>query len=234
MRAALAIVLLAFGGAALADELPAANQPAVATPVASHNPPPGFVPPKPTPANVSKPEDYPPGGLALGEQGDTVLNIVIHDDGTVSEAQVAKSSGFADLDNAAVKIVQERFRYTPATQDGKPVAAQWTVKVSWRLQDAAIAYVMDMPPAYYPQESVAAKEEGVTGIFIAIKGHTITLIVPLQSSGSPRLDKAALDYVRGGRLAVPMPSDPDQVKVMVLFMRWSPPEKLPGDTSFGR
>ena len=62
------------------------------------------------------------------------IKFVIDPNGSVSECAVATSSGKPRLDDAACTMVKRRWKYKPATQDGKPVAVQQTANVVFQLR----------------------------------------------------------------------------------------------------
>jgi protein TonB len=106
-------------------------------------PPPA--PPAPPAAPPTPPEiiaathtqpPYPTISQRLGEQGTSLLNITIDENGRCTEATVATSSGSNRLDTAAIDYVKQRYRWKPATQGGKPVAIRTQIKVVWSLKDA--------------------------------------------------------------------------------------------------
>ena len=66
---------------------------------------------------------YPALSQKLNEQGDVLVSYDIGVDGTISNVQIAKSSGSERLDNAAVSCVSTKFRNTPAMQGSTPVAS---------------------------------------------------------------------------------------------------------------
>lgn len=78
---------------------------------------------------------YPPVSRRLGEQGIVVLAISVGADGTVSDVRLVTSSGFPRLDQAALDQARRRWRFEPALQDGRPVAAVRTITVTFRLAD---------------------------------------------------------------------------------------------------
>jgi len=88
-------------------------------------------PPSPTPArpadylNNPKPP-YPALSRRLGEEGVVRLNVFVNPDGSVARLELAKSSGFARLDQSAMDTVQSSWKFEPARQDGSPVAA-WVI-----------------------------------------------------------------------------------------------------------
>jgi len=80
--------------------------------------------------------DYPPESLQAGEQGTAALRFVVIDDGTVGDVQVVRSSGSLRLDRAAVAMVKSRWRYQPATTNGRPVRSAQTANVAFVLGTA--------------------------------------------------------------------------------------------------
>jgi periplasmic protein TonB len=85
-------------------------------------------------ARITQPE-YPPASRRAGEAGTVQLKCYVKEDGRCSEIAVVKSSGFDKLDEAAVKEVQRNWKFVPAKEDGKPVAAWHTFAVTFRLTD---------------------------------------------------------------------------------------------------
>ena len=80
-----------------------------------------------------KPE-YPAAARERGEQGEVTVEIAVAADGTVSEATTAESSGFAALDDAAIKAVR-RAKFLPAKADGRPIAGRVRLKLLFRLKN---------------------------------------------------------------------------------------------------
>lgn len=79
---------------------------------------------------------YPPVSRRLGEQGEAVFQLSIEADGTVSAAELEKSSGFGRLDSAARSaLLAATFR--PAQAGGRPAATRKRFRVEFRLEDAA-------------------------------------------------------------------------------------------------
>lgn len=71
---------------------------------------------------------YPPEAIARGLEGEVRLIIVLADDGSISDVQVAASSGHALLDNAALKAAWAMGRLPGST------VRQLILPVSFRLQ----------------------------------------------------------------------------------------------------
>src|ERR1700761_2228130 len=96
-----------------------------------------------TPKSTGRPhtctQDYPKAAIAANEEGVTTLSFLVSAQGTVEDASVAKSSGYADLDAASVVCVNG-WTYTPATQNGKPFDTRWMAAVTWSLHDDLADY----------------------------------------------------------------------------------------------
>lgn len=88
----------------------------------------------PSKRNVISEEDYPSASLRAGEEGVTVVNYAVTADGRATDCQVVKSSGFPRLDEKACDIIPRRFRFTPATEDGQPVAERKTQNIRWQIR----------------------------------------------------------------------------------------------------
>ena len=62
------------------------------------------------------------------------LNILVNPDGSVARLEIVKSSGYARLDESARKTVQSSWKFEPARQAGKPVAAWVIVPIQFTLR----------------------------------------------------------------------------------------------------
>ena len=87
-------------------------------------------PPKPK-RNI-KP-DYPKGARQRGEQGDVVLEIRVNAEGMVDEVKVATSSGFPELDEAAVRAARAA-KFSPARSGRDAVASTARLKLQFKLK----------------------------------------------------------------------------------------------------
>ena len=87
-------------------------------------------PPKPR-RNI-KP-DYPKGARQRGEQGDVVVEIRVNAEGTVDAVKVAISSGFPELDEAAVRAAKAA-KFSPARRGRDPVASTARLKLQFKLK----------------------------------------------------------------------------------------------------
>lgn len=73
--------------------------------------------------------DYPRYSIRVHEQGEVTVTYVINEAGSVATCWVLISSGNTRLDEAACTMVKRRWKYTPATQDGKPTSIQYISKI---------------------------------------------------------------------------------------------------------
>jgi TonB family protein len=84
-------------------------------------------------------EDYPPISLRLHEDGDVVMKVSITAEGIVEDVQIEQSSGFHRLDERAVKIVRERYRYRPNPNvPCAPAATTLTTAIRWHVDKWAV------------------------------------------------------------------------------------------------
>lgn len=79
------------------------------------------------------PPRYPMESRRKREQGTVELLIILGIDGAVETISVRHSSGFAQLDNAALTAVR-RWRWSPTLQDGTPVKVRGVVEIPFVLK----------------------------------------------------------------------------------------------------
>ena len=77
--------------------------------------------------------DYPRGSRQRGEEGNVVVEVEIGADGRCTDARVVESSGFMELDAAALKAVKAA-KFAPAQSSGRPVATVARLKLSFCLK----------------------------------------------------------------------------------------------------
>lgn len=105
----------------VADTAPQTGQPAVGLA-------PGSVP-----VPISKPAmKYPAEALRNGETGKVVVRIEVGVDGEPTEVSIVSRSGSRSLDRAAVQAAK-RWRFRPAQQNGRAVAAAVEVPIAFTL-----------------------------------------------------------------------------------------------------
>ncbi len=107
-RAFAVAALLAVGGGAMAAEVPASFD-----------------------AKNCRAE-YPKASLMNEEQGTVSMSFLVAADGSVKDSKLDKTSGFKNLDKAAMKAISA-CKFKPGTKDGAP-AETWTkVDYAWKL-----------------------------------------------------------------------------------------------------
>ncbi len=86
----------------------------------------------PAPKKAIRP-DYPKASRQNGEEGDVVLEIRVNAHGRVDEVRIVASSGFARLDEAAVRAAHAA-RFTPAQAHGRAVASTARLTLTFKLK----------------------------------------------------------------------------------------------------
>jgi protein TonB len=77
---------------------------------------------------------YPALAVRLNHEGATTVAVHIDAEGKVTSADISNSSGFPELDEAAQKCVQNRWHFSPATQNGSPVESTKQYRIVWKLR----------------------------------------------------------------------------------------------------
>lgn len=76
---------------------------------------------------------YPRASVIAGHEGTVTLRVLVDETGQPQEAVVERSSGHRALDQAARTQVLQRWRFHPARQQGRAVAAYALVPIEFRL-----------------------------------------------------------------------------------------------------
>jgi protein TonB len=76
--------------------------------------------------------EYPKASLVNEETGVTSMSFLVSADGAVLESKLEKSSGYKNLDKAALKAVSA-CKFKPGTKDGAPSQTWSKVDYSWSL-----------------------------------------------------------------------------------------------------
>lgn len=80
--------------------------------------------------------DLPEGILAEGEEAAVEVVFAVNPDGTASQCQVERSSGHPAIDRLTCRLIEQRFRYRPATNRyGRPVRAMVGETHTWIAND---------------------------------------------------------------------------------------------------
>lgn len=71
--------------------------------------------------------------MEKGIQGRVVVNFIIEKDGSIGNASV-ESSLYPSLDAEAIRVIKTLKKFTPGTQNGKPVAVGYHLPITFRMQ----------------------------------------------------------------------------------------------------
>ncbi len=82
---------------------------------------------------------YPVRARRRGEQGTVMLRVLVGSDGAVLRAEVAQSSGYQRLDDAALEAVRKRWRFVAARRGGQAVQSWVLVPIRFTLTEASAA-----------------------------------------------------------------------------------------------
>lgn len=89
---------------------------------------------RPRSLHGNRPPIYPQHARELGQQGKVVVVAEVMPDGHCGRVSVIRSSGYAELDDAARDAILS-WRFTPAVRDGRKIVATIEVPVRFRLTD---------------------------------------------------------------------------------------------------
>ncbi|MFP5390460.1 MAG: energy transducer TonB, partial [Gammaproteobacteria bacterium] len=106
--------------------------PAQPAPAPAANPNPVRIPAVADFNTCAKPE-WPKASLRNEETGTVTLSFLIGTDGRVADSKIVKSSGFRDLDKAALAGIS-KCRFKPGMVDGKPEQAWMQMQYVWTLE----------------------------------------------------------------------------------------------------
>ena len=80
------------------------------------------------------PPAYPPRAASLRMAGTALIRALVGPDGMTREVRLHRSSGFGELDHAALAAVRG-WAFAAATEGGRPIEAWVEVPVRFRLDD---------------------------------------------------------------------------------------------------
>jgi TonB family protein len=171
---------------------------------------------------------YPPEAVRLNEQGATTIKIHIDAIGKVTGVDVVGSSGFAVLDQASKDCVAQRWHFTPATQDGKPIASTKEYRIVWKLtgnssgphllspMEIACADIFtDAKPRWTAYQSAAVQFR------ISVSGATVFPFIAI-SSGDTLFDAKAVQCVTRLKYNAAILDDVPIEVSWGAAVRWSP------------
>ena len=76
--------------------------------------------------------EYPKASLINEEQGTVSMSFLVNADGSVADSKLEKTSGFKNLDKAALKSIAA-CKFKPGTKDGAPAQTWAKVDYAWKL-----------------------------------------------------------------------------------------------------
>lgn len=79
---------------------------------------------------------YPASAVKAKKQGRVIVTFIVQKDGSITHAKIARSID-PELDAEALRVVKGMPKWTPGTQNGKPVNVKYTVPVKFSLQKDA-------------------------------------------------------------------------------------------------
>lgn len=85
---------------------------------------------------ANPPPAYPAVARRRAQQGTVTVSVLVGADGSVERAEVADSSGFDTLDDAALETVRSRWRFVPARHGGIAVESWVLVPIRFALIEA--------------------------------------------------------------------------------------------------
>lgn len=179
-------------------------------------------------SSAPKPK-FPPAALSKGSEGYVIFRAFIGDDGSVTGATIAKSSGDRTLDDAArtavlkwkmnaaaIKPEYQRKGYEQRIdfRQEVPIAARYQDRSAYFADFQSAKIWTHAPFPEYPFHERLVRTEGVALVRIGVgpDGRAASAEI-VRSSGNSNLDKAALSALRswrahkeyaGWRLVVPI------------------------------
>jgi periplasmic protein TonB len=79
---------------------------------------------------------YPIEAQGAGEQGVVGLRVYVHTNGRTVRVKVTRSSGYADLDTAAIQTVMN-WHYIPAMEGGEATSEWMALQINYQLPNKA-------------------------------------------------------------------------------------------------
>jgi periplasmic protein TonB len=114
--------------------------------------------------------EYPRASMREGEEGGTILQVLVDEGGRASDVKVTRSSGFERLDESAVRAVRQ-WKFAPATKGALAVAAWGEMELRFNLYRFTVARIHDAPLDLLPPGELAAgvNETPVPGGDVALQ-----------------------------------------------------------------
>ncbi len=152
------------------------------------------------------PPRYPKEAIENKQEGTVVLKILVQPDGHPSKTEVAQSSGYGSLDQAAIDAAMN-WRFHPRMVNGKPAKGWAKVPVTFSLDENApagdsTAHTEHWP--HFPKKAMQQRHEGTVVLLIHVDANGKPSEAKIEkSSGYASLDKAAARGAMHWTLAPP-------------------------------
>lgn len=128
------------------------------------------------PSVIHAPVEYPASAISAGEKGTVLVTAEVDTGGKAIGAKIFKSSGYSDLDAAALRSIA-RWSFAPATKNGKPMAQQVVVPIRFQLiHDATRASPWRVASAW---ASIALR---ILGFLVWVAGFFWSLVLAKRKS----------------------------------------------------
>lgn len=150
---------------------------------------------------------YPRMAIEKNIEGRVTISFVIDRQGSLGNVAVVNSSGNAELDAEAVRVISSSPQWTPGTQGDKPVRVRFTMPVDFRLNKEPFIVVENMPKFQgeglaafrtWVADKIQSKEKTdsrATLTFIIEKDGSLTNTEIVRSSGNAEFDAEAVRIV---------------------------------------
>ncbi|QDE39454.1 energy transducer TonB [Luteibacter pinisoli] len=122
--------------------------------------------------------EYPPSAVDAGEQGTATVRALVEATGRASHITIETSSGYPDLDAAAVRSVSQ-WTFKPAMKSGKPEASWVRVPLAFQLNEPPGEGGPDMGRVMQTLSSVVV---GYLGVAVWFVGFIWSWILAKRSS----------------------------------------------------
>lgn len=203
-------------------------------------------------------DDYPVAAMREEREGTTGFRLTIGVDGLPTGCEIISPSGHGDLDAATCDLLMLRARFTPGRDAaGQAVGGTYSNRIRWQIprgdDEAAetAGFALDTaqeswpraaipddgfaridPAEHYPAAALAAREEGLVAMELAIDAAgRVTACKVNESSQSAALDDAACALMRSqGKFQPALDSDGKATKsVLAANFRWTLPDEIGAD-----
>jgi TonB family protein len=125
--------------------------------------------------------DYPNASVRAREQGEVVLKVLVQEDGTVGDARVLSTSRFPRLDERAVELATDSFKYRPGSVDGRTATLSLIVSIPFVLapvrSNVALRFCRTTPIteqtlyAINPQQEESDEDRAQQAAIVALQYH---------------------------------------------------------------